>query len=80
VLHGLGGVVDEVAEGALGGLGVGEDEREIGRKVLDEADALVAAWLSETEGEGWGSYRSLGRGSWGTRRTRCSGLRYGLSY
>ena len=37
-LHGFGGVVDEVAEGALDGFGVGEDEREIGREVLDEAD------------------------------------------
>ena len=45
VLHGLGGVVDEVGEGALEGLGVGEDEGEIGR------EALVDANVAETAGE-----------------------------
>ena len=49
VLHGLGGVVDEVGEGALEGFGVGEDEREVGREVLANADVAEAAG---EEGEG----------------------------
>ncbi len=48
-LHGFGGVVDEVAEGALEGFGVGEDEREIGGEAADDADVLQAAG---EEGEG----------------------------
>ena len=43
LLHGLGGVVDEVAEGALEGFGVGEDERKIGSELADDADGLHAA-------------------------------------
>ena len=43
VLHGFGGVVDEVGEGALEGFGVGEDEREVGREVADDADVAEAA-------------------------------------
>ena len=42
-LHGLGGVVDEVAEGALEGFGVGEDERQVWAEAADDADVLQAA-------------------------------------
>ena len=43
VLHGFGGVVDEVGEGALEGFGVGDDEREVGGEVADDADVAEAA-------------------------------------
>ena len=49
VLHGFGGVVDEVGEGALEGFGVCEDEREVGREPGGEFDVLHAAG---EEGEG----------------------------
>ncbi len=43
LLHGFGGVVDEVAEGALEGFGVGHDERKVGSHLADDADGLHAA-------------------------------------
>src|SRR5260370_32062985 len=43
LLHGLGGVVDEVAEGALEGLGVGEDEGQIGGEFAGDVDVLQTA-------------------------------------
>ena len=43
LLHGLGGVVDEIAEGALEGFGVGHDERQIGCHLADDLDGLHAA-------------------------------------
>ena len=43
VLHGLGGVVDEIGERALEGFGIGEDERKAGREAGAYADAAQAA-------------------------------------
>ena len=43
LLHGFGGVVDQVAQGALHGFGVGEDERKAGIQPLDQKDALKAS-------------------------------------
>ncbi len=43
VLHGLGGVVDEVGERAAEGFGVGGDEREVGREGAADADVAEAA-------------------------------------
>ena len=43
VLHGFGGVVDEVGERAAESFGVGGDEREIGREVATNANVAEAA-------------------------------------
>ncbi len=42
-LHGLDGVVDQVAEGALHGFGVGEHKREVAAETAQEADLLGSA-------------------------------------
>ena len=49
VLHGFGGVVDEVGEGALEGFGVGEDEGKVAGEVAADTDGAEAAG---EEGEG----------------------------
>jgi hypothetical protein len=43
VLHGFGGVVDEVGDGALEGFGVGEDERKMRGELTVDADVAEAA-------------------------------------
>jgi len=43
VLHGLGGIVDEVGESSFEGFGVGEDEGQVGCEVAADADGAEAA-------------------------------------